>query len=325
VTIAAAIDIGSNSVHVLVADLDPDGSLVTLLDGNLQMGLGLVVDAQGRLGAVARRAAVAAVADFALFADDMGADPILLMGTQPLRRATDRSLLRREMRDALGLELVVLSHQQEAALTLLGVTGGRAVAAPLLVMDVGGGSSEAILIAPGAHPVVGAVAVGSSRLSAAVVAHDPPTGEEITELRARAATLMAGLPAGSPASGIVSGGSGTNVSRLLGRERTMPVTLDDLAMGLALLESSAAADLCLATGLTERRVRQLAAGIALVEALMLRYGLSVTEVSDAGLREGAVLAAEQLGGAWLAGLPGLLDGAGGRCRRPVRRGMMAAT
>lgn len=305
-TIAAAIDIGSNSVHVLVAELDPTGSLVTLLDGNLQLGLGQVVDAQGRLGAVARRAAVETVADFALLADDMGADPILLMGTQPLRRATDRSVLRRQVRDALGLELVVLSHEQEAALTLLGVTGGRPVAAPLVVMDVGGGSSEAILITPGVDPVVGAVAVGSLRLSAAVPTNDPPTGEEIAELRARATDLMAGMPPGAPHTGIVSGGSGTNVSRLLGRDRTTPVTLEDLATGFALLRSSAAADLSLATGLTVRRLRQLAAGMALVEALMIRYGLSVTDVSDAGLREGAVLAAERLGSAWLARLPGLL-------------------
>jgi exopolyphosphatase / guanosine-5'-triphosphate,3'-diphosphate pyrophosphatase len=307
-TVAAAIDIGSNSVHVLVAAVSDDAGLETLLDENLQAGLGLVVDRQGRLGATARRATVAVVADFALLADDMGADRILLMGTQPLRRATDRSLLRREIRAALGLELVVLSHAQEAALTLLGVTGGASVDAPLLVMDVGGGSSEVILITPGATPVVGAVAVGSSRLAAAVVTHDPPTPDEIAELRSRAAAFAEGLPVGAPGSGIVSGGSGTNVSRLLSRERTTPVTLDDLAAGLALLQTSAAIDVSAATGLTERRVRQLAAGIALVEALMLRYGLSVTAVSDAGLREGAVLAAERLGSTWLVGLPGLTGG-----------------
>jgi exopolyphosphatase/guanosine-5'-triphosphate,3'-diphosphate pyrophosphatase len=302
VTTAAAIDIGSNSVHLLVAEVGADGALQTLADESLQLGLGRVVQQQGRMGAAARRAALETVAGFAARADELGAGRALLMGTQPLRRAADRSSLRREIRDAIGLDLVVLSHDQEATLTLLGVTSGRGVEDPLLVMDVGGGSSEVILVAPGDDPVVGAFAVGSARLSDSVVEHDPPTAAEVAELRVRARLLVEPLPAGSPVRGIVSGGSGTNVSRLLGRDRTTPVTIEDLESGLALLQIRTAADLALGTGLTERRVRQLAAGIALVEALMDRYGLSVTEVSDAGLREGALLAEARFGGNWLAGL-----------------------
>ena len=304
-TTAAAIDIGSNSVHLLVAEVAPDGTLQTLTDESLQLGLGLTVQRQGRMGAAARRSVVAAVDGFAARAVELGASRALLMGTQPLRRATDRSLLRLAIRDATGLELMVLDHDQEATLTLLGVTGGRDVGALSLVMDVGGGSSEVILVAPGGAPVVGAFAVGSARLSDAVVAHDPPTAAEVAELRARARALVEPLFAATPARGIVSGGSGTNISRLLGRERTTPVTIDDLETGLVLLQAQPAADLALATGLTERRVRQLAAGIALVGALMDRYHLSVTAVSDAGLREGAVLAAERFGAGWIAGLRGL--------------------
>ncbi len=132
--------------------------------------------------------------------------------------------------------------------------------------------------------------------------HDPPSGEEIEELRARARALVEPLPTGSPRMGIVSGGSGTNISRLLGRDRTTRVTVDDLTAALELLRSRNAAELAAETGLTERRVRQLAAGIALVEALMARYELSVTEVSDAGLREGAVLAEARFGRDWMANL-----------------------
>lgn len=301
-TTSAAIDIGSNSVHLLVAEVGAEGELQTLADESLQLGLGRVVQHQGRMGAGARRAALETVAGFAARADELGARRALLMGTQPLRRAADRSLLRRQIRDALGLDLVVLSHDQEATLTLLGVTAGRGVDGPLLVMDVGGGSSEVILVAPGSDPIVGAFAVGSARLSDSVVEHDPPMAAEVAELRARARMLVEPLPTGSPVRGIVSGGSGTNVSRLLGRERTTPVTIDDLETALALLQVRPAAHLALGTGLTERRVRQLAAGIALVEALMDRYGLSVTEVSDAGLREGAVLAEARFGADWVAGL-----------------------
>ena len=136
------------------------------------------------------------VAVFTARAGELGARRALLVGTQPLRRAADRSLLRREIRDAVGLDLVILSHDQEATLTLLGVTGGRGVDDALLVMDVGGGSSEVILVAPGADPVVGAFAVGSARLSDAVVEHDPPIAAEIAELRVRAAKPVGPLPPG---------------------------------------------------------------------------------------------------------------------------------
>ncbi len=162
---------------------------------------------------------------------------------------------------------------------------------------------------------MGAFAVGSARLADAVIAHDPPTAAEVSELHSRARALVDTLPAGAPARGVVSGGSGTNVSRLLSRDRTHPVTIADLLAGTALLQSRPAADLALDTGLTERRVRQLAAGIALVEALMVRYGLSVTEVSDAGLREGALLAMERFGSDWIAGLRGLTEGEHNRAAR----------
>jgi exopolyphosphatase/guanosine-5'-triphosphate,3'-diphosphate pyrophosphatase len=304
VTTSAAIDIGSNSVHLLVAEVGPDDSLEILADESLQLGLGRVVHHQGRMGAAARRAAVETVSGLADRARDLGADRVLLMGTQPLRRAADRSLLVRSIRDSEGLDLVVLTHDQEATLTLLGVSIGRAVDGPLLVMDVGGGSSEVIVVVPGMAPVVGAFPVGSARLSEMVVAHDPPTAAEVAELRVRARALVEPLPSGSPVLGIVSGGSGTNISRLLGRDRTTRVTMDDLEAALALLATRPAASLALETGLTERRVHQLAAGIAIVEALMDRYRLSVTEVSDAGLREGAVLVEARFGADWVANLPG---------------------
>ncbi len=138
---------------------------------------------------------------------------------------------------------------------------------------------------------MGAFPVGSARLAAAVLRHDPPIAAEIAELRRAATGLAASLPTGAPERGIVSGGSGTNVSRLLGRERTAVVDRPSLEASLARITQAPAAEIARATGLTERRVRQLPAGIALVSALMDRYGLQVTDVSDAGLREGALLAA----------------------------------
>lgn len=318
-TVAAAIDIGSNSVHLLLAELDDAGVHATHIDENLQLGLGAVVDRQGRLGAAARREATAAVDGYAARARAAGASRVLLLGTEPVRRAADRSELQREIRDRLDLELVVLSHDQEAALTLLGVTQGRAGPEALVVMDVGGGSTEVILVAPDADPVFGAFPVGSARLSSVVVEHDPPTTLELAELQRAAAGLAGSLPMGTPVRGVVSGGSGTNVSRLLGRPRTTALDHPTLVEALDLLQTRPAAELAAATELTERRVRQLAAGICIVDALMQRYGLRLVEASDAGLREGALLAAGRDGDDWLRAIPGPARPQTQPARRPTDR------
>ncbi len=121
---------------------------------------------------------------------------------------------------------------------------------------------------------------------------------------ATAVDLVQAIPVGYPMRGIVSGGSGTNVSRLLGRERTRAIDRTDLDAALVMLQGRRAADIAADTGLTERRVRQLAAGISIVAALMDRFGLRTTDVSDAGLREGALLASMRHGAGWLDSLVG---------------------
>src|SRR6185436_18574252 len=93
--------------------------------------------------------------------------------------------------------------------------GGEPPSEPTLVLDIGGGSSELVLLVPGADPVVGVLPVGSARLTAAHVEDDPPTAAEVDALRAEANRLMSGMPAGHPVRGIVVGGSGTNLLQLV--------------------------------------------------------------------------------------------------------------
>ena len=83
-----------------------------------------------------------------------------------------------------------------------------------MVLDVGGGSSEVVLLEPGADPVIGVVPVGSARLTAQHVEGDPPIDSEVLELRAEAHHLFSSLPTGHPQRGIVVGGSGTNLIKL---------------------------------------------------------------------------------------------------------------
>jgi exopolyphosphatase/guanosine-5'-triphosphate,3'-diphosphate pyrophosphatase len=293
---------------VLVAQIG-DAALLPLLDESVLLGLGAIVDREGRLPAEACDATVEALRRYVARARELGARQITLLATEPVRRASNRSVLQADVQRAAGLPLHLLSHDAEAELTLLGVTHGRHPTEPLLVMDIGGGSTELILVTPGGDPVVGALPTGSSRLSAAFVTHDPPTWYEINALRAEAKRLVDAMPSGKPERGVIVGGTGTNLVKIL-RDRGDPGSLSaaQLEGAFSLLASRPAAELVIAFTINLRRAGQLAAGAALAEAVLIRYELPELEVSDSSLREGAILAASIGGDDWPEQLSNLVAG-----------------
>ena len=119
--VGASVDIGANSVHLLVAAAG-DHQLDPLLDESVFLGLGDRVATDGYLGSTAREDLVAALASYADAARNLGAREIVLMGTEPIRRAADAAILVREVEARTGLPLYVLDHREEGMLTLAGVT-----------------------------------------------------------------------------------------------------------------------------------------------------------------------------------------------------------
>jgi exopolyphosphatase/guanosine-5'-triphosphate,3'-diphosphate pyrophosphatase len=310
VRIAAAIDVGSNSVHLLLTELGGE----VLRDESVLLGLGAMVDMEGHVPEEGLAAAVEALSDYVHAAQDEGAESITLVATEPLRRASNRTRVCEAVEAATGHRLHVLSHEEEALLTVLGVFDGASVDEPTLVLDIGGGSSEVILLEPGADPVVGVIPVGSARLTAQHVEDDPPTDEEVLELRTEAHHLFSSLPAGRPVRGIVVGGSGTNLIRLTtdegDEEAPDPGLIDTTrtARAIEIVKATPSGELVEAYGLRERRVRQMAAGASLIEAALDCYNLESLEASDASLREGIIFAREQAGEAWRDDLVGLVSG-----------------
>ena len=310
--IAAAIDVGSNSVHLLLTEIEGE----VLRDESVLLGLGAMVDMEGYVPDEGIAAVVAALSDYVDVAEDEGASSITLVATEPLRRASNRSRVCEAVEAATGHRLHVLSHDEEALLTVLGVLDGEPVAQPTLVLDIGGGSSEVVLLEPGADPVVGVVPVGSARLTAQHVEDDPPTAEEVLELRAEAHHLFSSLPTGHPVRGIVVGGSGPNLIRLTTDEGDEdapdPGLIDTVrtARAIEIVKATPSAQLVEAYGLRQRRVRQMAAGASLIEAALDCYNLESMEASDASLREGIMLARERAGDAWREALVGLVTGLG---------------
>jgi exopolyphosphatase/pppGpp-phosphohydrolase len=320
-SIGAAIDVGSNSVHLLVADVGHDG-IAARHDESQHLGLGAHVDLEGHIGATAGAGALEVLTAYVATARDASAEWIVLMGTEPLRRAADRSAFCREAHAVVGVPLVILSYEEEALLTVLGVFGGRPVGEPTLVLDIGGGSSELVIVEPGADPVVGVLPVGSARLTAAHVEDDPPTEPEVEALRAEASHLVAGMPAGRPERGIVVGGSGSNLLHLVSKfdgptEGVDRIDRERARRAVDIVMSRPSAQLAADVGLREGRILQMAAGASLIEAALDCYQLDHLQASDASLREGAILARHLAGEEWRASLGSLVVGSGPPTRQPM--------
>jgi exopolyphosphatase/guanosine-5'-triphosphate,3'-diphosphate pyrophosphatase len=320
--IGAAVDIGSNSVHLLVVALEGDLRRV-IRDESELLGLGAVVDMEGRIPDASAAVTVELVRGYVQAAQEEGADWIVLLATEPLRRASNRTRFCDLVQQATGLPLHVLSHEEEAELTVLGVLDGEPPSEPTLVLDIGGGSSEIVLLGPGADPVIGVMPVGSARLTASFVEDDPPTAEEIQALRSEAHHLLSGMPVGHPTRGIVVGGSGTNLVRLTadeeaeatdgadatdGAEEDWLIDKTRIGRAVRLVMRHPSAELVETYGLRERRIVQMAAGASLIEATLDCYDLPHVETSDASLREGAILAWQRAGDAWRERLGDLISG-----------------
>ncbi len=300
-------------MHLLVAELGDDEPRI-LRDESVLLGLGAMVDLEGLIPEGGAVSALEALIEYVEMADDEGAEWVTLLGTEPLRRASNRSQFCDRVEEATGRPLHVLSHEEEAMLTVLGVLDGDAVQEPLLVLDIGGGSSELVLLEPGADPVVGVMPIGSARLTAQHVEDDPPTAEEVAALRVEAHHLLSGMPVGHPRRGIVVGGSGTNLIRLTTDDddedagRRLFIDKARTARALEIVMARPALELVAEYGLRERRILQMAAGASLIEAALDCYNLEQFEASDASLREGALIARALSGAAWRSDLAGLVSG-----------------
>lgn len=306
--IAASADAGSNSVHLFVAVVSGH-RLEPLLDESAFLGLGAVVDERGRLGRQKRAELASTLGRFAGIARDLGAASTTFIATEPMRRAADARLALREAERASGVPLHVLTHEEEGYLTLIGVTHGREPAADLAVVDVGGGSSEFIVVGPDRDAVATGVRIGSARLTAAHVTHDPPTVDEITALRAAARERLIGAPDTPLRQLVAVGGTASNLLKVVPAAALDRVlTRARLARAMVVLASEPAAFAAIHHAVNPIRAKVLPAGVAIMEAILERYGLDRVTVVDTGVREGAVLAATHAGRDWRTELPRIAHG-----------------
>ena len=234
------------------------------------------------------------------------------MGTEPLRRLTDATRIVAEVSARTGVPLVVLEHEEEALLTLVGLTAGRSVQSDLLVVDIGGGSSEIVEIGPGRLARASGISLGAGRLTRQIVDRDPPTAAHFAELRRAAERAFDWTPSRTPSDVVFVGGTATNLLKLLRRagnpDRDERLDRDDLRIAREVVSSGPAELLAATYGLREARVRLLAAGSAIIEAVLDRVGAQAGRVVDTGIREGAIVAADRAGPHWRQRLEELAHG-----------------
>jgi exopolyphosphatase / guanosine-5'-triphosphate,3'-diphosphate pyrophosphatase len=306
--VGAAVDLGSTSVHLLVAGV-VDHRIEPRVDQSAFLGLGEAVNANGLLGVDARRTLADTLVEFATLARGAAAEAITFVATEPLRRLADASRIVDEVWHETGVPLHVLSHEEEAFLMLVGVTEGRPVEDDLLVVDVGGGSSELVFVGPGRRAVAQGLRLGVARLTRQLVASDPPSADELGALRAAAADELAGAPDFRPAEVVLVGGPASNLLKVVpGGLASRRLTATDLEAAFELVAREPADVLAARREVRPARARILGAGAAVVEAIMARYGVTEVRVADGGVREGTVLAVAHAGIGWRDQLERLAHG-----------------
>ena len=209
-TRVAAIDCGTNSIRLLVADVDSERS--TLTD----------VDRTGRLAPEALARTFVACDRYADVVRRTGAERVRFVATSATRDVANRDEFAAGVRDRFGVEPEVVSGDTEAELSFTGATrelAGSELARPFLVVDIGGGSTELVLGDPGSAPQAArSVDVGSVRMTERHLVDDPPTSMQVAAARAdvEAAVRLAGqtVPLGDARTLVGLAGSVTTVAAM---------------------------------------------------------------------------------------------------------------
>jgi exopolyphosphatase/guanosine-5'-triphosphate,3'-diphosphate pyrophosphatase len=285
--LCACVDIGSNTTRLLVAEPGPEGLREVLAQRSFtRLGRGAAAD--GTIAAAKLPEVGEVVAAQVQAARALGVDRLRVVATAAIRRAPNRGALLAAVRDRAGVDVEVLSAEEEARLAFAGATAllDPPPAGTVGVVDVGGGSSELVVgtMRDGVEWVV-SLPVGSGVLADAFLHADPPDAGQLAALRAAAADAFAGIDAPRPAVAVAVGGSATSLRRLVG-----PV-LDERSLGAALeaVVSDRAAAVARRFDLDAERVRLLPAGLAILEEAARAFGAPLT-LALGGLREGVVLA-----------------------------------
>ena len=285
-SLCAAIDIGSNTTRLLVAE-PVDGQLKKAMEQRAYTRIGKAVDKKGAI----RPEKVAEVAEVVgtqvRLAQELGADEFRAVATAAIRDASNGEEVAETIGRLAGIPIEVLPEEEEGRLSFLGATKtlGHAAEGLVGVVDIGGGSTEVILgtVADGVQSVR-SWPVGSGNLAEEMIESDPPSPAEIRRIRDRIEDIFAGVEYDRPAQAVAVGGSATSLRRIVGTV----LEYETLERGIRVLCGDPAADVGRRFELDPTRVRILPTGVLLLEKVSDLLGQPL-QIGKGGLREGVIL------------------------------------
>jgi exopolyphosphatase/guanosine-5'-triphosphate,3'-diphosphate pyrophosphatase len=277
------IDVGSNTVRVLVAD---HGN--TLFTERVMLRLGADIEAYGQVPAEKLVEVASIVERFVVDAEAAGAEKVEVLIASPGRQAENGTELQRVVAAASRKPTRILSAVEEGQLAFVGALSVANLPArrTVAVVDVGGGSAQVIVGSGHEGPQwARSIDLGSQRLTSRMLSNDPPGAAAIGAARAEVERHLAGFDAPAPRTTLAVGGSARALKRIVGSR----IGVDELDHVLELLAETPTAEITERYGIGEDRARTLAAGAVILSGLQhhLRTPLKVVR---AGLRDGALLA-----------------------------------
>jgi exopolyphosphatase/guanosine-5'-triphosphate,3'-diphosphate pyrophosphatase len=284
--LCAAIDIGSNTTRVLVAE-PVDGQLKKVMEQRAYTRINKALDKSRAISDEKVDEVCEVVASQVRLAKESGAETIRAVATAAVREASNCEQVAARVAAAAGVPVDVLSDEEEGRLSFIGATKalGHPVEGKIGVVDVGGGSTEIILgTAADGVEKVRSWQVGSGVLADELIASDPPSAAEIRKVRDRIDDIFEGVELEHPAQAVAVGGSATSLRRLVGAV----LEYETLERGIRVLCGDPAVDVARRFELDPVRVRILTTGVLLLEKVSELLGQPL-QIGKGGLREGVIL------------------------------------
>ncbi|MFI6771117.1 Ppx/GppA family phosphatase [Streptomyces sp. NPDC050355] len=296
------LDVGSNTVHLLVVDAHPGARPLPAYSHKADLRLAELLDEAGAISDAGVERLVATVQEALQVAEDKGVESVLPFATSAVREATNGEEVLRRVGLETGVELQVLSGEDEARLTFLaarrwlGWSAGR-----LLVLDIGGGSLEIAFGLDEEPDVAVSLPQGAGRLTASSLPGDPPDPEDVRALRRRVRAEIARVVSeftryGTPDQVVGTSKTFKQLARIAGAARSAEglyvqreLTRSDLEEWVPRLAAMTVKERAELPGVSDGRARQLLAGALVAEAAMDLFGVETLEICPWALREGVIL------------------------------------
>ena len=296
------IDIGSNTVHLLVVDAHHGAAPIPATSHRIVLRLSEHVDDEGRIDEAGPADLIRFIHECMDIGAEQGVEETLAFATSAIREAPNGEDVLARVRAETGVDLQVLDGTDEARLTFLAArrwTGWSA--GKLLVVDIGGGSLELTLGDDEEPDVVKSLPLGAGRVTREMLPGDPPSAQEISTVRHRVRAELAKeirpyAKAAAPDTVVGTSKTMRSLARISGAAAsgagpfvTRRLRLADVTETIAMLGAMTAAERVTLPGISAERAHQTLAGAIVAEAVMDLLGVPECTICPWALREGVLL------------------------------------